>query len=65
MATAEEMKSFSVDELERREGELREAIFQLRIKHRTGELASSAELPKNRKELARVMTFLSAKRRGA
>ncbi|MGI5864568.1 MAG: 50S ribosomal protein L29 [Myxococcales bacterium] len=63
MATAKEMRDLSVEELRRRAGELREGLFNMRIKHRTGALESSADLPKNRKELARVLTVLREKER--
>ncbi|HCF59996.1 MAG TPA: 50S ribosomal protein L29 [Myxococcales bacterium] len=61
MATAKEMRDLSAEELRRRAAELRENLFNLRIKHRTGALESSAILPKSRKDLARVLTVLREK----
>lgn len=58
MATAKEMRQLSAEELAKRVNELREALFNQRIKHRTGTLESSAEIGKNRRELARVLTIL-------
>lgn len=65
MATAKEMSALSVEDLQRRAGELRETLFNLRVKHRTGALDSPAELAKNRKDLARVLTVLGQKQREA
>lgn len=63
MATADEIRALSVDELKRRAAELRESLFNLKVKHRTGQLDSSAEIGKSRKDLARVLTMLSEKER--
>jgi large subunit ribosomal protein L29 len=63
MATAHEIRALSVEELKRRAAELREALFNLRVKHKTGALDSSAEIGKSRKDLARVLTMLSEKER--
>lgn len=65
MATAMEIRALSVEELQRRSGELREALFNLRVKHRTGALESPADIGKNRKDLARVLTVLQEKQRAA
>ncbi len=65
MPTAKEMRALSVEELTRRAAELRETLFNLKIKHRTGALESSADLPKNRKDLARVLGVLSEKQQAA
>jgi len=63
MATAKEMRQLSLDELKKRVTDLKETLFNQRIKHRTGTLESSAEIGKNRRELARVLTVLSEKER--
>lgn len=65
MATAQEIRQLSVEELSKRATELRETLFNQRIKHRTGTLESSAEIGKNRRELARVLTVLGEKTRQA
>jgi ribosomal protein L29 len=48
MATAKEMRQLAVDDLKKRATELKEALFNQRIKHRTGTLESSAEIGKNK-----------------
>lgn len=61
MANAKEMRGLSLEELNRRAGELRENVFNLRVKHRTGGVTNPAEIGQNRKELARVLTVLREK----
>ncbi len=65
MATAKEVRALSVEELMKRANELRESLFNLRVKHRTGSLDSSAEIGKGRKDLARILTVLAEKQRAA
>ena len=65
MATGKEMEALSVEELNRRAAELRESLFNLKIQHRTGGLDSSAKIGVSRKDLARVLTALNAKKRAA
>jgi len=65
MATATEIRALSVEELKRQAEELRENLFNLRLKHRTGALESTAEIPKSRKHLARILTVLREKERAA
>lgn len=61
MATANEIRALSVEELERQADEMRQNLFNLKLKHRTGGLESTAEIPKNRKHLARILTVLREK----
>jgi len=62
---AGELRELPVDELTRRANEMRENIFNLRIRHAAGTLDSSADLGKHRRDLARVLTLLNQKKRGA
>ncbi len=62
MATAKEMRSLSVEELNRLAGETREQIFRQRIKHHTGALESTADMLKSRRDLARILTVLAEKK---
>ena len=62
---AGELRDLPVDELTRRANEMRENIFNLRIRHAAGTLDSSADLSKHRRDLARVLTVLNQKKRGA
>jgi large subunit ribosomal protein L29 len=63
MASSQEIRQLTADELRRRANELRETLFNLRVKHRMGGLASSADIGKNRKDLARILTVLGEKER--
>ena len=49
--------------LHRKAAELRENVFNLRIRHAAGTLDSSADLGKQRRDLARVLTVLNQKKK--
>ena len=59
---ATELKELSVEELSRKAAEMRENIFNLKIRHKAGTLTSSADLGKTKRDLARVMTVLTQKK---
>lgn len=52
----------SVDELLHEENELRTALFNLRLKNTTKELENTAQIKGAKRDLARVLTALNAKR---
>ena len=60
---ASELRDLSVEELEVKEKEMVEALFNLRFQHATGQLDNTAQLGKTRKDIARVKTILEEKRR--
>ena len=62
---AAELRDLPVDELSRKAAELRENVFNLRIRHAAGTLDSSADLGKQRRDLARVLTVLNQKKKTA
>jgi large subunit ribosomal protein L29 len=62
---AAELKDLPVDELARKAAELRENVFNLRIRQAAGTLDSSADLGKQRRDLARVLTVLNQKKKAA
>jgi len=62
---AKELRELSFDELARKAKELAENQFNLRIRHKTGQLDSTADLPRARTDLARVLTILEEKKRAA
>ena len=62
---AAELRDLPVDELTRKAAELRENVFNLRIRHAAGTLDSSSDLSKHRRDLARVLTVLNQKKHGA
>jgi large subunit ribosomal protein L29 len=62
---AGELRDLPLEELSRRANEMRENIFNLRIRHAAGTLDSSSDLSKHRRDLARVLTVLNQRKRGA
>ena len=56
-----ELREMSVEELARKAAEMRENLFNLKIRHAAGTLDSSADLGKTKRDLARVMTILTQK----
>ena len=58
---ATELKELSIEELSRKAAEMRENLFNLKIRHKSGQLTASSDLGKNRRDLARVLTVLSQK----
>jgi large subunit ribosomal protein L29 len=60
---ASEFRDLSIEELEVKEKELAEALFNLKFQHSTGQLDNTAQLGKTRQDIARVKTILAEKRR--
>ncbi len=60
---ASEFRDLSVEELEVKEKELAEALFNLKFQHATGQLDNTAQLKRTRRDIARVKTVLGEKRR--
>ena len=58
----DELKQMNVGDLRTKERETREEIFRLRLKLRTNQLDNPASYRKARRELARILTLISAKR---
>ena len=58
----DELKQMSVADLRIKERETREEIFRLRLKLRTNQLDNPASYRKARRELARILTLISAQR---
>ena len=59
--SANELRELSLDELRLREQELNEEMFNLRVRHATGQLENPMQLRRVRKDIARVKTFLIEK----
>jgi large subunit ribosomal protein L29 len=53
------LRDMTKDELAQKLNELREAQFNLKFQHATGQLENTAQVPKNRREIARILTILS------
>lgn len=61
MATAKELNELSIDDLSRRAAELRATVAQDNLKLRTGSLDNPSERTGHKRDLARVLTVLTAK----
>lgn len=55
---ASELRGLENKELAAKPAELKKKVFELKMALKSGRLDSTAELPKTKKELARVMTVL-------
>src|SRR5205814_1400192 len=58
---AAELKELSVEELTRKAGELRENLFNLKIRRRAGTLEATSDVTKNKRDLARILTLPTQK----
>jgi large subunit ribosomal protein L29 len=56
--TGSELRELTSEELARKAHDLRDELFNARIKHRTGQLENTAKLSTLRRDVARVETVL-------
>jgi large subunit ribosomal protein L29 len=61
MATVKELRELSRDELVARAAELKQTLFDLKNKHSTGVLDSTADLANTKREIARILTIAREK----
>ena len=59
--TVKELRELEPKELRARALELEQTIFELKSKHSTGVLDSTADLPKTKREIARILTVAREK----
>jgi large subunit ribosomal protein L29 len=64
MATANELRELKPEELDERVSELRRQMFEMRNKHSTGVLDSTAALLQARRDVARCLTVKQEKALG-
>jgi large subunit ribosomal protein L29 len=57
MATAKELRELKPEELEGRVKEIKRSLFDMKSKHNTGVLDSTADLGKARRDVARCLTI--------
>ncbi|GKT08333.1 50S ribosomal protein L29 [Desulforhabdus sp. TSK] len=55
---ASSLRDMTRDELLQKLSQLREALFNLKFQHVTGQLENTAQLPKTRKDIAQILTVL-------
>ena len=53
------LREMTRDELVQKLNEIREAQFNLKFQHATGQLENTAQLPKNKGDIARILTILA------
>lgn len=58
-----ELKDLTVDELARKEGDMRKELFNLRFQQATGEIENPMRIRAIRKDIARVLTVITEKKR--
>ncbi len=58
---AKQMREMAEDELLHRVDNLRESIFNLRVRATTKDLTNTSQLTKDRRDLARTLTILREK----
>ncbi len=61
MATVKELRELDPKELRARATGLEQTLFELRSKHSTGVLDSTADLSKTKREIARILTVAREK----
>ena len=61
MATVKELRELEPKELRARAAELKQTLFEVKNKHSTGVLDSTAELEKTKREIARILTVAREK----
>ncbi len=64
MSTANELRELQIEELRGRVAELEQQLFDMRTKHNTGVLDSTADLSRTRHEIARCLTVARQKELG-
>jgi large subunit ribosomal protein L29 len=60
---AQEFGKLSVEDLKQKLVESREELFNLRFRHATAQLKNTSELPRAKRDIARILTVLG--QRGA
>ena len=61
MMKAKELKNLSVDELLKKQNELKKDLFMLRMQHATNQLDNPMQLAAVKKDIARIKTIIREK----
>ena len=56
-----EIKDLTVDELRKRSAQIKEEMFEMKMKHSLGQVSNPIQIRFKRRDLARVLTALNAK----
>lgn len=60
-----ELKELTIDDLIQKEQDIRKELFNLRFQQATGEIENPMRIRSVRKDLARVLTIISEKKKAA
>ena len=63
MVKTKDLRAMSLDELESKLVECKKEQFNLRIQQSTGQLQNTAQLAKVRKEVAKINTLITARKK--
>ena len=61
MMKAKELKNLSVEELTKKQEELKKDLFMLRMQHATNQLDNPMQIAATKKDIARVKTIIREK----
>jgi len=61
---ATEIRELSDEELNNKESELKDQLFKLKFQHALGQLENAVKLKNVKKDIARIKTILTEKRKG-
>jgi large subunit ribosomal protein L29 len=61
--TPQDLRKLTPEELDARVRDLRDSLFNLKVKHETGQLDDVAGLGRSRRDLARALTIQTERRR--
>jgi len=61
MSVADKLRDMTIEELRKKEQDLRKELFNLRFQHATHQLENTARLRTVRREIARVITIIREK----
>lgn len=61
---AKELRNLSIEELRKKESELRRELFNLRFQLAKGELQNVKRIKAVKKDIARILTIITEKERG-
>ncbi|MDR1242970.1 MAG: 50S ribosomal protein L29 [Deltaproteobacteria bacterium] len=59
--SAQELRKLSAEELRQKLTESRQELFNLRFRHATAQLENTSELPRAKRNIARILTLLGQK----
>ncbi len=65
MAKIKELRSMSVDELEAKLLEAKKEQFNLRVQHSTGQLQNTASMRKVRRDIAKINTLITERKKNS